>query len=249
MSLELDTYSRKARLMPVLLLFLPIGLTIAGWPGTTLGPWGPLMGLFTPFGLMSLLPHLGRDMGKKKEPKLYGQWGGKPTVRFLRHADSGINSVTKALYHLKLEKMLPDLRVPTPEMEAAEPDKADGIYEAYGNYLIARTRDSKVYQLLFAENVSYGFRRNLWAMRPVGITIALIGLFACAGKLIADAGQGAMSMLLIVATTLNAVLLVLWVVRIKSEWVRLAAEEYAKRLLETLTTLEPPAVERSKLLT
>ncbi len=119
-------------------------------------------------------------------------------------------------------------------MEAAEPDKADGIYEAYGNDLIARTRDSKVYRLLFAENISYGFRRNLWAMRPVGITIALIGLLVCAGKMIVDAGQGAMSVRLIAATALNAVLLVLWTVRIRREWVRLAAEEYAKRLLETL---------------
>jgi hypothetical protein len=111
--------------MPVLLLFLPIGLTIAGWPDKALGGWGPLIGLLTPFGLMSLLPHLGRDMGKKKESRLYARWGGKPTVRFLRHVDARINPVTKAQYHIKLAKLLPDLRIPTPEMEASEPLKAD----------------------------------------------------------------------------------------------------------------------------
>jgi hypothetical protein len=77
-------------------------------------------------------------------------------------------------------------------------------------------------------------------MRPVGIALSSIGLATCAGKLILDSGLGAIAFSVAAATTLNAALFVLWMVRIKAEWVRLAADEYAKRLLETITTLDAP---------
>jgi C4-dicarboxylate-specific signal transduction histidine kinase len=63
-----------------------------------------------------------------------------------------------------------------------------------------------------------------------------------AGKLIVDAGQGIVAWSVIAAAALNAALFVLWTVRIRAGWVKLAADEYAKRLLETATTLDvPPA--------
>ncbi len=97
----LDQYTVRARLLPALLVALPAGVaTLAWFPDGILG-WGPVWGLVAWSGGTLLLAQLGRDAGKRKEPRLFELWGGKPTTRMLRHA-GGANLVTLRRRHGKL---------------------------------------------------------------------------------------------------------------------------------------------------
>ena len=83
--MKFDTYTRRARLYPALLVALPLGLATLAWFPEGLAGWGTLWGLVTWSGATALLAQVGRDKGRVKEPGLFEQWGGKPTTRMLRH--------------------------------------------------------------------------------------------------------------------------------------------------------------------
>jgi len=92
-------------------------------------------------------------------------WGGKPSTVKLRHRDT-----TNQRPH---ERTLPRHRasaaarsqVPNATEETADPVAADSVYEAFGDFLRERTRDTKKCRLVFEELMNYGFRRNLWGWR------------------------------------------------------------------------------------
>lgn len=224
-----DTYTFQARLTPALLVALPVGLLVAAcFPNKFVG-WGLLVSVLTTFGFCTLLAQIGRDLGKQKEPGLFALWGGKPTTRKLRHATTDLDWITLERCHAKLGAVV-GLPPPTAQEEQADPQTADQVYEAYTKYLREATRDRDHFRLVFAENVNYGFRRNLWGMKPSGIVLCVLGT---AGSVIAAAVQwgDAVPGLAVVAAALSLVFLVWWVFRINPDWVRMAADAYAERLL------------------
>jgi len=240
MKVEFDSYSRKARLMPVLLVVFPIGLSTVAWSYGELSGWGTLIGLFTPFGLTPFLAQAGRDLGKRKEKLLFEMWGGKPTTRLLRHRDNTLNALTKARYHTKLQALLPDLAIPRTGQESADPDHADKVYDSCTNYLIERTRKGEENHLIRAENINYGYRRNLWAMKPAGLTLAVVGVLCCSLKILSSAQSGELLVVPFAAAAVSTALAAWWAIRINPSWVHLAGEEYARRLLERCDTLPDP---------
>jgi hypothetical protein len=174
-----DSYSLQARLCPALLVAMPVGLAIVAWFPAQFVGWGPLVSITTTCGFGVLLAHFGRDAGKRKEPWLFQQWGGKPTTQLLRHRNNQLDGHTKARYHGKLERLLPDIPVPSTRKESANQDAADQVYTAWAKYLIEKTRDTKRFSLIFKENVSYGFRRNLWGWKTLGVFLSLGSLGLC----------------------------------------------------------------------
>jgi hypothetical protein len=93
------------------------------------------------------------------EPQLFTAWDGMPSTAMLRHRDTRLPAPLKARYKACLRHHLPDLTFPSPEEEIRDPIAADAIYEAAGAWLLAQTRDTKRFGLLFEENVNFGFRR------------------------------------------------------------------------------------------
>ncbi len=160
-------------------MLVPIALIVAVLGFKQSATEGTLFGLASSLGFTFLLAQLVRDRGKAKEPWLFEKWNGKPTMAMLRHCDSRLNVHTRARYHTRLSSML-RIKLPTSEQEKTKPADADAAYSTCGDYLLSRTRDKERFQLLFQENVNYGFRRNLWAMKPVGVTICVLSLVALA---------------------------------------------------------------------
>ena len=237
--MNIDAYTFRARLMPMFILFLPIGLAfLSFFPITSIV--SALVGLFSTLSVQSLLTLLfsevGRDLGKKKEPGLYEKWGGMPTD-FIISLQSSLDRTTIDRYKNRLRSLLPDVLFPTAAQEEEDPKSARDVYRSCTNFMREKTRDTTKYSLLFKENVSYGFRRNLWGMKPAGITVALIGLTACVVYLGAFP-KGEYEMLVgWVCLAINVVLLTWWLLRINPTWIRIAGDEYAKQLFAACETL------------
>lgn len=238
---KFDGYNFRARLAPLLIVILPAVLGIAVWTPIGSDAWKMLGSFGVSSALSILLVQLGRDLGKKKQPSLFASWGGKPTTRVLRHRDTTIDRHTKQRYHQKLQALLPDLKLPSAKAEKGNPDAADQVYESCVKHLLEVARDKKQFSLVYESNVTYGFRRNFWGMKPAGIANATLGLVSSSASGVVDyLGTGHVSGTAVGSVGICALLLTWWVARITPGWVRVAGDAYAERLLAVCETLELP---------
>ena len=238
MSTMLDAYTTRARLWPALLVALPLGLTtLALLPGDFRG-WDVLWSLIVFSGGTALLAEIGRDFGKKKEPRLFHLWGGKPTTQMLRHRDAPDKTALK-YWHSQLEQLIPGLKLPTPEEEKRNPLEADQLYERCIDFLRGQTRDKKKFPLIFEENCNYGLRRNLWGMRPLGIAISSLSVVAIGVVIAFNYFIEALppSPMEVVCGSVSLFLLLGWIILFTPKWVRIPAEAYAQRLLESCDSI------------
>lgn len=233
-----DSYGRKARLFPAFLTALPLFAVAAAY--TPLFELGSehIVWAVVAAAAMYFLADAARRRGKKLEKTLVAKWGGYPSKLMLRHSDSTVDRHTKARYHRRAEALVEGLSMPTNAEEQADPAEADSRYESVVRYLLANTRDASKFNLLLRENITYGFRRNLYSLKPV----ALLLLFGCAFVPVYNAKDEALlgqlpqqSELILFAFLL--VNFVMWVALVTRQSVREAADEYARQLLTSLDVL------------
>ena len=234
-----DSYTRYARIAPVFIVLLPLGISVAVWfPGEDILAKMSIMTL-APVLLAVLAAQFGRHWGKEKEKSLWQSWGGAPTTQFLRHRDTTFNPIIRARCHKKLQELLPDCAMPSSEMEERNPRRADQVYEVCTRFLRTQTRDKKRFPLVYKENIQYGFLRNLWGMKWLGLTFVLIGLIACGIRAWSIWEKlESIPLELVVGSLLCLACSVLWIFWISPDTIRIAANAYAERLLETCEQLE-----------
>ena len=249
MTLDLikDSYDRKARLYPALLVIVPLALTIGLAASLKLPALESVGATLASCGGAFLLTQLARDAGKRQESFLIAGWGGLPSVAILRHSDGRIDAITKSRYHKKLATLVKGTKAPLAADERSEPDKADTVYSAWCAYLRSHTRDTKRFSLLFQENVNYGYRRNVLGLRPVGITASALSFLTCCSweYFVARAGRGVQSES-VLAGIVALLFLLFWILVVSPAWVQIAADAYAARLVETLEQLEAKPTARSQ---
>jgi hypothetical protein len=233
----LDQYTTRARVVPALLVALPVGVATLAWFPSGVAGWSALWALVVWSGGTVLVGQLGRDAGKRKQACLFEMWGGPPTTRRLRHSGDG-NRVTRERLHKKLATLM-HRKVPTAGEEAADPRAADEAYEACIEFLKGRTRDRKKFNLVFEENCSYGFRRNLWGLKPIGVALSVAALAATAVLPIAREGTVSTASMqpALVPGGIILVILLGWLFVVTPRWVKVPANAYAERLLEAADRL------------
>ncbi|MGO7543143.1 hypothetical protein ACC786_12025 [Rhizobium ruizarguesonis] len=168
----LDGYVVRARLFPAILAIAPalvFLLVTVGGNYEDLGLPEVLMSL-TVGVLFFAFADIARRFGRRAERKVFTSSGGRPFPTVLRHRDKVVNPKSKAHYHSYLSRELGEA-APSPEQEDADPVAADEFYVSCGDLLRERTRDQSRFHLLFAENVSYGFRRNLYGLKYSGLLL------------------------------------------------------------------------------
>ena len=236
----MDAYTIRARLLPAFLSALPVGIALAGVYPDGFSEWGALWSTVVAAGGTYLIAELGRDAGRNRESALFGTWGGQPTTLRLRHRDAP-NPLTVAHYHERLSLLRADLVFPSPADEARDPDAADKVYESATQFLRDSTRDHSKFHLVFEGLCEYGFRRNLWGLKLVGLPLALGSLTAPAAGLIGHArGFWTVSIpAASIALVLTLGFSLVWVVFIRPDWVKTTAFAYADRLLGAVETLGP----------
>jgi hypothetical protein len=238
MKSPVDIYTLKARIFPAFLLCLPVALAVTAWAPEAKLPTIALFGITGNVAVSFLVAERVRDQGKAKEPELWKSWGGPPTTQLLRHKNPEVSPQMRNTWRQALEELYGSA-LPTAASETKAPEKADQAYEAAVFRLRERTREAEKYPLVFKENVSYGFRRNLWALKPTGICLAGASTLACAAKIaMANFTEWTIESHAVIAFVACVVLLVWWLMAITKTWVRTPAFEYAKRLLGASILLE-----------
>src|SRR5439155_8108767 len=127
LGIGMDQYDRNARLKPALVVVLPAALAvIALAPEAVLG-WTGGIALIVEAGGTFLLAQIVGDIGKKKEPKLFEHFGGRPSELLLHHAHAP-NKVLLTERHRKLAKLFPKIKLPSADQEERDPRAAIGTY-------------------------------------------------------------------------------------------------------------------------
>lgn len=234
-----DAYTARARLLPGLLTVLPIAVTVYAWePGNALG-WNGLGGLLTGFGGTILLSFIARDLGKRAEDRLYRKWGGRPSELMLMHSGP-MAPVLRARRHAAIRALFPDVPVPTAAEEAAERGAAQDRFRAITTLLIGRSRNKEKHPLLFEENCNYGFRRNMYGMRWLGVATAAVTTLALGLQIYTlFLRREHLAVMSLALEAVNGGMLLVWIFWVNEQTVQKGAELYAERLFETLDTVPP----------
>jgi hypothetical protein len=185
--------------------------------------------------LAFLAGQLGADFGKRLEKRLWRQWRGAPTTRFLRHSNDEFNQATRARVHEKLRAL--GLHVPSADEEERDAQAADVHYESCTEELMRRTRDSARFPLVFKGLTDYGFRRNLLGLKPLGLPIAIVALLGCASSAWVGWDVEKPPTVAVGAALVTSGLLLTWLAWVNEKTVSLAANRYARFLLEAALEL------------
>lgn len=236
----MDRYTLKARWMPALIAFAPLSLAALSWLSGDQEVWKEWGSAIITTGLGALLINLSRERGKRLEPKLFDQWGGKPTNMFLRHSSS---TPEQAERWRGLLEELTGIELPDQDIEKSDLSAADRQYDVAVKKLIGLRRDRKAYPLIFAENCNYGFWRNLIGLKPLGIMLSILGLALSGVPMYLHAREEYGSINVetlssagfpVAALIVNFLMLLFWMFIARKGCVRHAAEAYASRLFESL---------------
>lgn len=230
--MRLDRYTYSARLLPALIVCLPLLIFLFAALPAIWQVVGSVSAIGVSAAFLYITAQFGRDEGKRKETALFQAIGGKPSTCLLRHADGTLAAATKGRYHAFLCANAPGFQLLTPQQELREPQAADAMYDSATDWLRARTRDTKTHALLFAENISYGFRRNLWGLKPLGIVLCIAMSVATAGLFFGMPVNGIALPIAVTIWAVTFVQLYFWVFIVRPDWVAVPARAYAKALLE-----------------
>ena len=231
MEISFDTYSFRARILPVYLTLAPVVLLLAAVApeGLKLPLGGAAAVVFAPISFF--LSQVGADFGKRLEKSLWTNWGGPPTTRFLRHGNSEFNEVTRGRVHAKLRQL--GLHVPTREEQEQDKCAADVHYQSCTEDLIRRTRDTVRFPLVFKGLTEYGFRRNLLGLKVFAVSLTVVGVVGSAWSSYTTwTVTNGLSAVSLVAGLISAGLFLAWSTWVTERTVEMAADRYARFILE-----------------
>jgi hypothetical protein len=234
-----DAYSRRARLLPGAIVVLPVTLFAVVLITAKPAWWTAAASVVGASGLTYFGTQLIRSFGTSAQAELWQSWGGPPSTALLRFAGAA-NATQVSRWHRLLAELCPDEHVPNQDEENADTASADAAYGTLVSILIARTRDRKQFGRIFDENCQYGFRRNLYGCRPIGLYFAAGSFLVVAALVIARlTGWHHGPVVGIVVVGVFDVLMwssLKWIVT--PGWVREAANAYAARLIESIEILK-----------
>ena len=176
---QFDAYSLKARVFPALIAALPtLALLVVLVPWDDLG-LPHLTAAATGLVLLFAFADLGRRTGRHVQAKL----GTGATPEQWHRGNSDVPEGAKDRYRAFLAKQIGS---PEPSVadERSDPQGADDFYLSANGWLRERTRDTRAFAILFGENVTYGFRRNLLGLRPIALVCNAVVGCVCAAILV-----------------------------------------------------------------
>ena len=80
----------------------------------------------------------------------------------------------RARRHAAIRRLYPGVAIPTAAEEAVDRDAAYAQFSAVVVLLLGHAKNKAKFPLVFEENCNYGFRRNMYGMRLIGLSVASI---------------------------------------------------------------------------
>lgn len=224
-----DVYSLRARVLPAALVTMPAGVTLAILlPGFD---YKNITALVVSAGLPIFAANMVRSRGKHLEDRLKHHWNGMPTTRMLRLTEPTNDTVALTQRRAGFEQLTGE-PLPTLADEQANLDAADQHYRAATRTLVARVRETKdKFDLVQKENIDFGFRRNLTAMKPLGLVVLGALLLADVGTFLLGHSRPGPT---IAAAGVVLLCALGWVTVVRWRWVLEQGNSYAERLFEAL---------------
>lgn len=229
----LDVYTLRARVFPALVALAPafaLGAVLTNWDDLGMPE---AIGTLA-FGLcLFVLSDVARRQGRRIETGVFARMGGMPSTSMLRHRDVHVDAVMKERAHGFLSGAV-GCAMPTIRDETERPAEADHTYRICADWLRENTRDAKRFKLLKEENIVYGFRRNLYGLKPAALVVGIVSLTCIAGVVwrLGIEEIGPEWLLSLVGAGLVAIVQVAYFTFIVTEQsVREAARQYGRQLL------------------
>ncbi len=263
-----DRYTREAWLAPAFLCILPFFLLLFSWISNLQQAFPGLVSLFAVFGVVRWISHISRVVGNDKDIDLYHEWGGMPTTTLLRAKpedalcggdprlarylpEPGLRVQIYTQYKLAMEAMhLTPMALPTEAVEVAaigagrhkDWTKLDKLYEPIVAWLRENSRDNA---LLFEENISYGFQKNFYALKPFALYCGYVALaiqIAAIYETSVRMSAGRPSDITLAAVTIGILAFLFGVhTFVNEEGVKEQGFTYARQLLHTAYQSKPDA--------
>lgn len=182
--------------------------------------------LIISFGMCNLIIAQSRYYGRNASTKCFNQ--SKPAQRMLLPSDQTPDSQTKERYHSFFSSKIKGV---TFEKDTQD---IDAMCNTAISWLISQTRDSSKFPLIKEELINYGFAKNLYGMKSIGIIISValilieitaLGIQHHTNLNIAPTRNLAVSIII------SFCYLLMWILVVKKEWVIECGEKYARSLL------------------
>jgi len=167
-----DSYERNARVYPAIIVSLPLIITCYSISSLFKGSFTIKLSINSPIILATLvlLSNIVRHYGKETESKIWKDWGGAPSTRFLRKDDTYFASATKQKIYQKI------LREENINLDADNSDEK--INQAF-RVICNRLRLQKNKGLWQKFNMEYGFNRNLLGSRKIWLILSILSSATC----------------------------------------------------------------------
>lgn len=231
---HVDTYALTARLAPALVIVSPVLVWL--FPTWLTGPqkWVSAAGNIGGWLVVALVV---RRIGRWRQPTLLRHWGGDfPTTTALLLSDQRTPMVTKHRWRTQLEALYGQ-SLPTAQEEAADPRAARARIRDAERVLRAKVNaQPEATRLAHTENRSYGFLRNTWALKPLGLPLAGFVLAAC----ITLGWTSGWTTHLWVSAASSLATCLAWLFVFTPSFIRITAQDYTERLFDGLEQLPKP---------
>ena len=184
-----DYYELRARVIPAVLVFLPLILSSISVTYALSGsvPWATGSSVVA-IAVTYALSFIVRGLGRRVETVLWAKWDGPPSTRFMRWADDFFSPEAKQEYHKAIHSEF-GIRLKDETEEHRDPSQADKlIMDTFRQVRsLVRIEDGK--GVWNAHNAEYGFLRNIFGSRFLWLTLSLLGTILC-GYLFCITGIG-----------------------------------------------------------
>jgi hypothetical protein len=237
--LWLDKYERQARLVPGVVALLPVAITVTALGLRHASVVSVIVSLLSLAGGPIVLADTVRSLGLKAQSKLWASWGGPSTTIALRLREATSNAVQRDIWRTAVQKVT-GIKLVSERGESSNAGRADQTIEAAVSRVRELTRDDRRFYMVQVENRGYGYRRNLYAMRTIGRTIAFFCSLVIVGFALWPLAGGKnmdFQLAYVLGVVIDVLIALGWYLLPSSGRVREAADKYAYQLFQAAVTL------------
>ncbi len=221
----LDAYNIRARLSASVILLAPIAVTFFLCFNKVSTIASSSVFVFVLLAFTNYIPLLQRRFQGRNSRRNYAS-------DFLSQNDQTIDSVTKERYYRKLATIDESF---SPFNNSTDSQTLKKCCDSAVVYLRVHTRDN---HLVLEENINYGFCKNLYINKPIGIFLcSLLACFLIIYIALHLKSGDNVSLEFYCAFIFNVILLIFWILGITKKMVNTSAIQYAKTLLSAIDEL------------